>query len=403
MKRRPIVGALAATVLAGCGSAGEAPLQVPTSAPLSSQPAKTTARAEPGASTQQSASTTPEIEPCRATAASLSLAEQVGQLYMVGVSTQGLDDATREVIENYHIGAVVLLGQHTAGAAPIAQLTDAVATLDSPIPIVVAVDQEGGAVQRLQGNGFSDIPSAFDQARGGAEQLSADARTWGQELHDVGIDWNLAPVADVVPAPRQDTNAPIGQLKRNYGNEIPVVAQSVAAYVHGMDSAGIATSLKHFPGLGFTEGNTDHQVVHDTTVVPDDPAWESFRVGIDAGASSVMISSAFFENLDPANEGVFSATIITDLLRDKLSFDGLVIADDLGAAVAVADIDPAERGNRFFAAGGDVAINADPQLMGQMATATVERAETDSAFAAQLTRSVTRVLELKQQLGLMSC
>ena len=125
--------------------------------------------------------------------------------------------------------------------------------------------------------------------------------------------------------------------------------------------------------------------------------------GMDAGASSVMVSSAIFMNLDPEQEGVFSSAIITSILRGELGFEGVVIADDLGAAVAVSDIPPADRGVRFIEAGGDVVINANPALMEEMLAATIARAEEDPDFAGQVTSSATRVLDLKSWLGLVEC
>lgn len=361
--------------------------------------------------TSEPASTTPEpqsMEPgpaaCSALAAGLSLPAQVGQLYMVGVSTAGIDEATAAAITEAQVGSVVLLGNSTTGLAAIAAVTDAVAGLGAEeLPIMVAVDQEGGSVQRLQGEGFSDIPTAVEQATLPEGELTDAAHGWGLELVDAGVHFNLAPVADVVPATKQDSNAPIGALQRNYGNDAAATARAVAEFVSGMDLAGIATSLKHFPGLGQVTVNTDFGVARDTDVVPGDSDWTAFTAGIDAGARSVMVSSAVFELIDPAKEGVFSRTIITSYLREQLEFDGVVIADDLGAAGAVADTPPADRGVRFIAAGGDIVINADPSILQEMVAATTAKAEADAAFADQVTASATRVLELKSWLGLVDC
>ena len=338
---------------------------------------------------------------CQDVASGMTLAQQVGQLYMVGVSTSGLDAATASAIRDTHTGSVVLLGNTTAGSEAIAAVTKDVAALEVPTPILVAVDQEGGEVQRLAGDGFSNIPSAVDQAT--IDDLRTSARGWGEELAAVGVHYNLAPVADVVPAAKRSSNAPIGALERNYGNDRDMASRGVTAFVEGMDEAGLATSLKHFPGLGKVTANTDFGAAKDTDVVPGDDDWSVFTAGIDAGASSVMVSSGVFMNLDPKHEGVFSTTIITDILRGELGFDKVVIADDLGAAVAVKDIPAEERGTRFIKAGGDLAINADPALLQGMVTDTLEIAESDEAFAAQVAESAARVLELKAGVGLVEC
>lgn len=358
----------------------------------------------PEPTTQEPRTMDPGPAACSAVAAELPLAAQVGQLYMVGVSTGGLDEATTAAITEAQVGSVVLLGNSDAGLEPIASITTQLAELGADeLPIMVAVDQEGGTVQRLQGEGFSDIPSAVEQAQLPEGELADAAYTWAMELVDAGVHFNLAPVADVVPADKQASNAPIGALDRNYGNDVETTARAVAEFVSGMDLAGIATSLKHFPGLGQVTVNTDFGVAHDTDVVPGDSDWAAFTAGIDAGARSVMVSSAVFELIDPDNEGVFSRTVITSYLREQLGFEGVVIADDLGAAGAVADTPPADRGVRFLAAGGDVVINADPAILQEMVTATITQAEADPAFAEQVTASATRVLELKSWLGLVGC
>ncbi len=334
----------------------------------------------------------------------MSPAERVGQLYMVGVSTTGLDAATSSAIRDSLTGSVVLLGNTTAGADAITTVTDAVAALGTDaMPILVAVDQEGGRVQRLKGPGFSDIPTAVSQAALPAGGLRDAARGWGQELAAVGVHYNLAPVADVVPEAKQSSNAPIGALKRNYGNDRETAARGVTEFVEGMSEAGLATSLKHFPGLGKVTTNTDFGAAKDTDVVPGDEDWSVFTAGIEAGASSVMVSSGVFENLDPGHEGVFSSVIVTNILRGQLGFDKVVIADDLGAAVAVKDIPAAERGTRFIRAGGDLAINADPALLTGMVADTLAAVEADATFAARVAESAERVLELKAQAGLLEC
>ncbi len=341
---------------------------------------------------------------CEDLAAGMTLAEQVGQLYMVAVSTRGLDAATSRAITETHTGSVVLLRNSTAGAAAITAVTEDVAALGTDaIPVLIAVDQEGGTVQRLKGPGFSNIPTAVDQAALPTGKLRAAAQGWGEELAAVGIHYNLAPVADVVPKDKQSSNAPIGALKRNYGNDRDVAARSVAEFTEGMGAAGIATSLKHFPGLGKVTTNTDFGAATDTDVVPGDKDWVVFTAGIDAGASSVMMSSAVFRNLDPDNEGVFSTIIIRDMLRGGLGFDKVVIADDLGAAAAVAGIPAAQRGTRFIRAGGDLAINANPAHLKAMVANTLAAAETNEGFASRVAESAARVLELKAEAGLLEC
>jgi glycoside hydrolase family 3 domain protein len=326
--------------------------------------------------------------------------QRVGQLFMIGVSTSGLDKTTRQAIRDHHIGSAVLLGNSGAGRGSITQITTELSSLGD---ILTAVDQEGGSVQRLQGPGFSGIPTAQRQGGYPDGELRANAKTWGEELAAAGVRYNLAPVADVVPGAKQRSNAPVGQLDRNFGNDVPTVSASVTEFIEGSHGAGVLTSLKHFPGLGEVTVNTDFRVAIDQNITADHPYLESFRAGIEAGADSVMVSSAIFKQIDPDQEGVFSQRIIEGMLRQDLDFDKVVISDDLGMAAAVSNIPPGERATRFFAAGGDLLINADPSMMPTMAEATIAWAAIDPANAERVTQSATRVLELKQSAGLPSC
>ena len=232
---------------------------------------------------------------CRTKADSLTTEQQAGQLFMIGVSTSGLDDKTRKAIESGSIGAVVLLGNSTEGASRISAITSELGEIQSSgMPLLIAVDQEGGHIQRLKGPGFSDIPNAVEQGALADGQLRSRAQTWGTELADAGIHYDLAPVADVVPKDKQDSNAPIGKRNRNFGNDATAVSRSVVEFTQGMQDARIATSLKHFPGLGEVTVNTDHGVAKDSDITADGESLEPFRKGIEAGADSVMISSAIF-------------------------------------------------------------------------------------------------------------
>ncbi|HPZ50090.1 MAG TPA: glycoside hydrolase family 3 N-terminal domain-containing protein, partial [Propionibacteriaceae bacterium] len=237
----------------------------------------------------------------------------------------------------------------------------------------------------------------------GDAALASAAEKWGTQLWAAGVRYNLAPVADVVPAAKTSSNQPIGALKRGYGSDPAVVSARVSAFVTGMEGASIATSLKHFPGLGEVTGNTDFTSATDAVTTRTSPSLAAFKAGIEAGASSVMVSSAVYSKIDPGVPAVFSPVIVTDMLRGDLGFTGVVISDDLGAAKSVSGVAPADRAVRFVAAGGDLLINADLAIQPAMTDAVVTRATTDPAFAKQVTQSAARVLALKESVGLSVC
>lgn len=355
----------------------------------------------PSAAPTGSADPTPVAATCRAVVDQMTPEEQAGLLFMVAITNAETPDAgTLTVIAQHEIGSVLLLGNSTAGADHVRGFTDEIRTVLGD-DVLIAVDQEGGVVQRLQGPGFEVIPNAVEQAE--LPDLAASAQRWGEELADAGVDVNLAPVGDVVPEDLVSSNAPVGQLRRGYGHDPQQAADSVRAFVEGMTEAGVGTSVKHYPSLGHVRGNPDHQAeVIDSSITRDGPDQAPFAAAVDAGVPMVMISSATYTNIDPDHQGVFSTVILHDMLRGDLGFDGVAISDDLGVAVNLAAVPVDERGWRFIQAGGDLVINADPAK----ATAMVERvlAEMDDAeFAEQVVVSATRVLDLKQDLGRVHC
>jgi len=421
--RLPVVLAGCLVVTAACGtvppvaspsadsaspavSASVAP--VSPSAVSTPSSAASTLRSAPSATPSPTSTPTPTPQPvrCADLASSLSLRDQVGQLMMLAVSSDGVGSAAATAIDQSRAGSVILLGNTTAGAARVAGVVEQArraARTPKDIETMVAADQEGGQVQRLQGPGFDRIPSAQRQAQLSPADLESDAARWGRQLRRAGIDANLAPVADVVPKGREGTNEPIGVLRRGYGSNPAAAARHVTAFVEGMDAAGVATSVKHFPGLGKVRGNTDLTAeVVDTTTTRRDEDLQPFAAGVDAGTDMVMMSSAYYAEIDASRRAAFSPTIIKGMVRGDLGFTGVVISDDLAAA-AMRDLSPGQRMLRFLRAGGDLAIVGDPSLADRMADAVVEEARADSELAAAVETSTVRVLQLKDRRGLADC
>ena len=348
---------------------------------------------------------TPPEPTCADLVEGLSLRQQVGQLLMVGMSSSGLSGSVADVLDDTRAGSVILLGNSTAGAVATRRLTDQVRRAADPpkrVKTILAADQEGGLVQRLKGPGFSTIPSAEEQAGLSDRTLRKRAAGWGEQLAAAGIDADLAPVADVVPAAIGRRNQPIGALRRGYGSAPSVVADKVAAFTRGMTDADLITATKHFPGLGQVIGNTDFVArVTDTRTRRHDPRLVGFQAAVDADVDMVMVSSAYYSRIDPDRRAAFSKKIIATMLRGDLGFDGVVISDDLSAA-AMRDLSPGQRAVRFITAGGDLAIVGDPNQAAAMATA-LRREADDPAFRKRIATSATRVVAMKAAHGLADC
>jgi len=274
--------------------------------------------------------------------AAMSQQQRVGQLIMVGTKATGASSSTLSAISNYHVGNVILTGRSTLG---IASTTRVVARLrarttvsaTAKVGLFVATDQEGGKVQVLSGPGFSTIPSALTQGVWATSTLRARAATWGRQLRSAGVNVNLAPVTDTVPHATAQSNRPIGFYQREFGFTTAVVGPHASAFVQGMQSARVAATPKHFPGLGRVMGNTDTTAgVTDSITTRTSTYLGPFRQAIAAGAPFVMMSSAYYSKIDSNHPACFSRVVVTGMLRGDLGFQGVVISDDLGRAQQVA-------------------------------------------------------------------
>ena len=410
---------MVALVLAGCSAAPTmpttptptpttptsptSPVMTPTTAAVTPAPTPTRA-ATPSLTTS---TPSPQQDLAARTLASLTLEQRVGQLFMVGGSATGVGRATRTAITTHHVGNVMLTGRSSRGVRATARVSAGVRQLATKsatggVPLLVATDQEGGAVQVLRGEGFSDMPSAVVQGRWSPKTLQTRAAGWGRELRAAGVDLNLAPVADTVSAATAGRNAPIGRFDRQLGSTPDDVAAQVLAFDAGMREAGVLPVVKHFPGLGRVRGNTDVSsgvTDRETTRTHDD--LRPFAQAIDADVPFVMMSTAVYARIDADHPAAFSPVVIRELLREQLGFSGVVISDDLGSARQVADVPAGRRAVRFVAAGGDLVLTVDPTVLPTMVRAVLEQARTDARFRAQVDEAAVRVLTAKAAQGLL--
>ena len=267
--------------------------------------------------------------------------------------------------------------------------------------LLVAADQEGGQVQHLQGPGFSRLPSALTMGGWQRARVRSTAATTAQQLRAAGVNLDLAPVLDTVPRANRHANEPIGRYDREFGFTPHRVATRGVAFAKGLADGGVSAAIKHFPGLGRVKGNTDDSsgVVDHTTTVHDSYL-RPFRRGIAAGAPFVMVSSAVYARIDRRRPAVFSRTVITTLLRQRLGFGGVVVSDSLSAA-QVAAWSAAKRVVRFVRAGGDIALTTSASDLPRMSDALVAAARRSRSFRQLVDAAALRVLEAKQRQGLL--
>jgi beta-N-acetylhexosaminidase len=399
-----LAGLAGLLICAGCSFDG--PARAPTTA-ATLNPA-TAATTEPASPPTPSAGLTPSAgEACARTAlGELTAVQRAGQLVMTGVPA-GDPAGRRTLVRSEHLGSVFLAGRTGDSPATIRRGVARLAaqkTRTTTIELLVAVDQEGGKVQSLRGRAWTTIPAATVQGSWSTSKLTTRTTAWVRQLKSAGVNLNLAPVADTVPKGTEQQNPPIGSYDRQYGSTSTSVARSVATVSAAMRAGGVIPTVKHFPGLGRVRYNTDTSTrAVDRTTTVNSADLTPFRAGIDAGAGAVMISSARYPRIDEDRLAVFSAAVITDLLRTRMSYQGVVMTDDVGRAAAVKSVPIGQRATRFIAAGGDLVLTVVPEHAAAMADAIAGRAAGSPSFRAKVNASVLRVLRLKQQSGLLTC
>ncbi|HEX4442216.1 MAG TPA: glycoside hydrolase family 3 N-terminal domain-containing protein [Galbitalea sp.] len=388
MRRAPAIllfGTVIAVALSGCGSTGH---------PAPSHPSD-------NAGSIASAKPRPEPDPV----AGMTLAQLVGQVFMVGTTAGSAQSVSLRAVSELHVGNVFLSGRSHLGvaatAAVVGQFRSRVtAAATARQPLLVATDEEGGEVQVLSGPGFATMPTGVAQGKLSTGRIRTASVAWGASLSAAGVNMNLAPVVDLVASPAgAATNPPIGVFRREIGFAPGSIVSHANAFRAGMASSHVLTVLKHFPGLGHVTENTDtSRGVVDTTVTSGGADLGIYRAEIAAGAPCIMVSSAVYSKLDPSAPAIFSRKVVTDLLRGSLGFTGVIISDDLSAAAQIDGYSPGTRAIDAISAGDDIVlISSRPDLAAQMTAAVLAKAEVDPAFAATVKEAARRVVELKHK------
>lgn len=300
---------------------------------------------------------------------------------------------SREILDFIAAGgrAVVLFARNYDSPAQLARLCQslhqAVPANSSDPDLLIAVDHEGGRVQRFR-NGFTAIPAMRTL---GAAAVQGDletslravegaARTMASELRAAGIDLDFAPVVDVDSNPG---NPVIGE--RSLGPDAALVATLASRFIATLQAGGVAACAKHFPGHGDTSVDSHLALPtlgHDRARL-ESLEWVPFRAAIAAGVASIMTAHVVLDSIDPGVPGTLSEKVVTGVLRGELGFDGLVFSDDLEMK-AVADtvgVGPAAVG--AIRAGCDLAIVSNTERLRREALAAVEAAVASGAIASE--------------------
>lgn len=283
--------------------------------------------------------------------ASMSQTEKLGQMMMIGIQGTKVDDDSLYMLNQYHMGGVILFDRNMDSSEQVKQLTsDLQAQSNEKVPLFIGIDEEGGDVVRMAEK-LTPPPSQKEiGATGDIEQAKTWAIKTAKSLKDMGINVNFAPVADVG-----------SNDKRSYSTDTNTVIDFVRAATKGYQQENIIYSLKHFPGIG--KGKVDSHVdSSNIDVVKEVLMTEDilpFKTIIDENEPNdyfILVSHLKYPALDEEYPASLSSKIMTDLLRNELGYKGIIITDDMEMGAVANHNDFRSIGVKAVKAGADIVL-----------------------------------------------
>lgn len=342
---------------------------------------------------------------------SVTLDEKIGQMLKVGFRGISIDENSPivEDIRKYHIGGVVLFDydvprdtayRNISSPEQVRQLTQDLQKFAN-IPLIIAIDQEGGKVARLKPRyGFEQSVSA--QQLGSLQNADSTrkyARQTGETLSELGINTNLAPVVDVNINPQ---NPVIGGIERSFSADPEVVSRQAKIYIETLHEYGIITTLKHFPGHGSSKDDS-HLGVVDVTDYWEQKELVPYQNLIDSGTADIVMTAHIFNaKLDSTYPATLSKPIITGILRDSLEFEGVVMSDDLQMKAIRTQYGLKETIKMSIQAGVDILSFANNSIFDAEITAKAHRiikelVEEKTITEKRIDQSYQRIMKLKRK------
>jgi beta-N-acetylhexosaminidase len=285
------------------------------------------------------------------TVASMSKTEKIGQMVMIGIQGTKVDDDSLYMLNQYHMGGVILFDRNMESLEQVKQLTsDLQAQSNEKVPLFIGIDEEGGDVVRMA----EKLTPAPSQKEIGATGDIEQAKTWAiktaKSLKDMGINVNFAPVADVG-----------SNDKRSYSTDANTVIDFVRAATKGYQQENIIYSLKHFPGIG--KGKVDSHIDSSSIDVAKEVLMTEdilpFKTIIDESDPNdyfILVSHLKYLALDEEYPASLSSKIMTDLLRNKLGYKGIIITDDMEMGAVANHNDFRSIGVNAVKAGADIVL-----------------------------------------------
>lgn len=292
----------------------------------------------------------------------MSLEDKVAGLFVITPEAlTGVDkaikagDGTKEALEKYPVGGLIYFKQNIRSGDQIKEMLANTVSM-SKYPIFLAVDEEGAGVARVaDALGLDKVDSAADMGKTQDANSAYDTyKEIGTYLTEYGFNLNFAPVADVLTDP---DNESIGD--RSFGSDPDLVSSMVASSVKALDEVGVTACMKHFPGQGDADGDTHEGLASSDRTLEEikETELKPFVAGMEAGAQMIMVGHLAVPSIDEDNTPAsLSKKVITDLLREEMGYNGVVITDALNMSAISDYYDSAQASIMALKAGADMVL-----------------------------------------------
>lgn len=326
----------------------------------------------------------------------MTLDEKIGQLVIVGFEGYSIDEATKKMIEEYSLGGVILFGRNVENSTQLLDLINSLKKTNiNNIPLFISIDEEGGIVSRMPDE-FVDLPNNRIIGQRNDKDFSYHVgKVIAKEIKAFGFNMNYAPVLDIDSNPN---NPVIGA--RAFGSNESIVSELGIATMEGMQSEGVISVVKHFPGHGDTIVDShfglpliekELDAIKQFELIP-------FTKAINNHCDAIMIAHILFNKIDSDNPASFSKTIITDILRNQLKFEGVVITDDLTMGAILKNYEIGEAAVKSINAGSDIVLVCHGYDNEVSVISSLKKAVQNGEISEErINESVYRILSLKKK------
>lgn len=276
--------------------------------------------------TEKHTEETKELDKIKEKIDSMTLEQKIGQLFIVGFEGDIINDEIIDLVKNQEVGGLIYFSRNVVDSNQIITLNNEIKAIKKDIPLFISVDEEGGVVSRVPDE-FLKLPSSGYIGKFDDENLSYNIGSIiSKELKSLGFNMDFAPVLDIDSNPN---NTVIGE--RAFGNNADIVSKLGIKTMEGLRDGGIIPVVKHFPGHGDTDIDSHYglPIVTKTLEELNNLEFIPFKNAIENGADVVMVSSIILSSIDSEYPATMSKKVTTDILRNKLNFDGVIATDDM--------------------------------------------------------------------------